>query len=155
MITIRPGEKRDIPAALSLIQELADYEKAPQEVETTVASMEEDAFGERPFFEFLVAELDGEVVGIAVYFFSYSTWKGRAMYLDDLVVRASKRRLGIGKLLFDGLVARSKAIGAKRLSWQVLDWNEPAIKFYEKINAQLDPEWINCRFSKEGLKNYK
>jgi GNAT superfamily N-acetyltransferase len=77
------------------------------------------------------------------------------MYLDDLVVRESKRQLGIGKLLFDRLVARSKEIGAKRLSWQVLDWNEPAIKFYEKINAELDSEWINCRFTKEGLDNYK
>lgn len=151
---IRKGQKQDIPAALSLIKELAEYEKAPQEVETTIASMEEDGFGEKPFFEFLVAEKEGEIVGIAVYYFSYSTWKGRAMYLDDLVVRESMRQQGIGKLLFDGLVAKAKEIGVKRLGWQVLDWNEPAIKFYEKINAELSSEWISCRLTKEGLDNY-
>ena len=152
---IRPGEKRDIPAAHSLIQELAEYEKAPNEVTTTVASMEEDGFGERPFYEFFVAESEGEIVGIAVYFYSYSTWKGRAMYLEDLVVRESKRRLGIGKLLFDALVKKAKEIGAKRLSWQVLDWNTPAIEFYKKINAEMDPTWVNCRFSETGLVNYE
>jgi GNAT superfamily N-acetyltransferase len=153
---IREGKPQDIPAALSLIRELAIYEKAEDEVSVTEASMLEDGFGDRPFYEFFVAENDeGEVVGIAVYFYTYSTWKGRVLYLEDLVVRESMRRHGIGKLLFDALVQKAKDMKAARLSWQVLDWNEPAIKFYEKINARLDGEWINCKFTKEDLEAYK
>lgn len=155
MIKIRKGTPRDISAALSLIQELAIYEKAEKEVAVTEASMLEDGFGDQSLFEFFVAEQAGEILGIAVYFYTYSTWKGRVLYLEDLVVRESMRRQGIGKLLFDALVRQAKEVGAVRLCWQVLDWNEPAIKFYEKINAHLDGEWINCKFTKEDLKQYK
>jgi GNAT superfamily N-acetyltransferase len=155
MITIRSGEKKDIPAVLSLIKELALYENAAGEVLATIDSMEEDGFGNRKYFEFFVAEEAEEILGIAVYFHSYSTWKGRALYLDDLVVRENQRRRGIGKLLFDALVKKAKEIGAQRLSWQVLEWNEPAIEFYKKINTDFDPEWINCKLNAEQIINYK
>lgn len=154
-IKIRKGEKRDLPSVLALIQELAEYEKAPQEVVTTVESMEKDAFGEFPFFRFFVAEVEGKVIGIAVYFFSYSTWKGRAMYLDDLVVTESMRRFGVGSKLFEALVEEARKIGANRLSWQVLEWNQPAIEFYEKIEAHLDDEWINCKLTKDQINHFK
>jgi len=156
MIQIRDGNKKDLPAVLSLIKELAVYENAGDEVETTVESMAVDGFGEQPFYHFFVAETASkEIVGIAIYFYTYSTWKGRVLYLEDLVVQAKTRRQGIGKLLFDALVQKSKDVGATRLSWQVLDWNKPAIAFYEKIEAELDGSWINCKLTKEGLANYQ
>ena len=154
-LTIRKGKKEDLPAILGLIKELALYEKAPQEVTATVESMEEDSFGKKPFFEFNVAEVDGEVIGMALYFFSYSTWKGRAIYLDDIIITEKHRRKGIGKKLFDSVVARAKKTGAKRLAWQVLEWNQPAIEFYKKINAELDGEWINGRLNEKQIKEYQ
>lgn len=155
MIIVRQGLKADIPAALLLIKALAEYENAPEEVETTVATMEEDGFGEKSFFEFLVAEEAGEILGIAVYFYSYSTWKGRAIYLDDLVVHETHRRRGIGKMLFNALIQKAKEIGAKRLSWQVLEWNEPAIEFYKTLETNFDPEWVNCKLNSKQINNFK
>ena len=153
-LTIRKGKKEDLTAVLNLIKELALYEKAPQEVIATVESMEEDGFGKKPFFEFNLAEVDGKVVGMALYFFSYSTWKGRAIYLDDIIITEKHRRKGIGKKLFDSVVARAKKTGAKRLAWQVLEWNQPAIEFYKKINAELDGEWVNGRLNERQIKEY-
>lgn len=153
-IIIRKGKKEDLPAVLELIKELALYEKAPQEVITTVASMKKDGFGDRPYFEFIVAEFDGEIVGMALYFFSYSTWKGRAIYLEDIIVTKLHRRKDIGKKLFDSVVEHAKQTGAKRLAWQVLDWNQPAIEFYKKINAELDGEWINGRLNEKQIREW-
>lgn len=153
-IKIRKGELSDIADALNLIKELAEYENAPNEVETSIESMTEDGFGDGNLFKFLVAESDNKVIGIAVYFYTYSTWKGRVLYLEDLVVKESFRRHGIGKMLFDELVSIAVETKCKRMSWQVLEWNEPAIKFYEKIGAEFDGEWINCRLTYNDLKNY-
>lgn len=144
---IRKGTKADIPAAHALIKELATYEREPDAVVTTVESMERDGFGERPLFEFFVAELDGEVVGMALYFYTYSTWKGKTLYLEDLVVTEKHRCKGIGRMLFDVLFAEAKAQKVLRMAWQVLDWNEPAIAFYKSLDAELDGEWVNCRVS--------
>ena len=155
MVNVRIGEIKDIPAVLRLIKELALYENADGEVIATIDSMEEDGFGDRKYFDFFVAEQNEEILGIAVYYFSYSTWKGRTLYLDDLVVLENYRRKGIGKLLFDALVQKAKEIGAKRLRWQVLEWNESAIEFYKKINTDFDYEWINCTLNADQIINYK
>ena len=141
-------------AVMALIKELAEYEKAPDEVITNANLLRDDGFGDNPLFKCLVAEVNEEIVGIALYYPKYSTWKGRCLYLEDLVVRESARRMGIGKMLFDRLVSEARDFGAQRLEWQVLDWNGPAIKFYEKINANLDDEWINCKLTSEQIKTF-
>lgn len=151
-ISIRTGTREDLPQVLTLIKELAEYERAPQEVDNTVARMEQDGFGPEKVFDFLVAEMDGRIVGIALYYWSYSTWKGKCMYLEDLVVTESHRRYGLGRKLFKELIQIAKQKDVRRLSWQVLEWNEPAIQFYKGIGAQLDPEWINGRLTYEQLK---
>ena len=143
---IRTGQKADLPQVLDLIIELAEYEKATHEVENTVAMMERDGFGENPIYGFFVAELDdGKIVGVAIYYYRYSTWKGKRMYLEDLVVSEKHRGLGIGKKLFDAIIDKGKQEQCTGMMWQVLDWNEPAINFYKKYyDAYLDGEWINC-----------
>ncbi|MDN5204076.1 GNAT family N-acetyltransferase [Fulvivirgaceae bacterium BMA10] len=154
MMKIRQGTKEDLPQALELIRELAIYEKAENEVENTVESMLQDGFGEQPVFGFHVADDQGKIVGISIYYYRYSTWKGKCLYLEDLVVNESYRGKGIGKLLFDATALRAKEANCNLLNWQVLDWNEPAINFYKKINAQFDNEWINCRLTREQLDKY-
>ena len=142
-ILIRPAIKDDMFRVHELIVELAVYEHAEDQVTNTVEELSEHGFGPNPAFECFVAEKEDEVVGFALYYTSYSTWKGNCLYLEDLLVTQSERRAGIGKLLFDKVLATAKERGAKRFDWQVLEWNEPAINFYKKYNADLDPEWIN------------
>ena len=144
MIKVREGKKEDLPRALELIRELAIYEKAEHEVENTVERMEVDGFGENPVYGFILAEMDGEVIGMSMYYYRYSTWKGKRLYLEDLIVTESARGSGAGKLLLDETVAIAKRTLCTGVMWQVLDWNEPAIKFYEKYGAELDSGWINC-----------
>lgn len=151
---IRKGTKTDLPQALELIRELALYEKAPEQVDNSVERMEEDGFGEKPVFEFFVADDGGYIKGIAIYYYRYSTWKGKSIYLEDLVVRESERGAGIGKLLLDAIVMEAKITDSRQVTWQVLDWNEPAIRFYEKLGAELDGEWINCRLNHQQIQNY-
>lgn len=151
---IRPGTKADLPAIFDLIMELAIYEKAPEEVENSIERMEEDGFGEKPVFEFFVAEEDGEVVGTAIFYYRYSTWKGKAIYLEDLVVKEAKRGKGYGKLLLDAIVDKAKKENCKQVRWQVLDWNEPAIGFYKSLGATIDEEWFNCTLDAEQIANY-
>lgn len=146
-VIIRPGRKEDVPQALALIKELAHFENAPDEVSNSVAAMISDGFGDKPCYYLTVAEIDNNVVGIAIYFIKYSTWKGKGVYLDDIVVTEKMRGKGIGKLLFDHVLHFAKSIGGKQLHWQVLDWNKPAIDFYKKYNANLDAEWINCKLT--------
>jgi len=152
---IRKGTIDDLPQVYALIQELAEYEKAPNEVTNTLEDMRWDGFGERPIFEFFVAETAEEgIVGIALYYMAYSTWKGKMIFLEDLVVTERLRRSGIGKKLFDAVAEEAKRVGAKRFKWQVLEWNEPAIAFYKKIGANLDAEWINCNMTEAQIQNY-
>ena len=153
-ITIRKGTKTDLPQVHALIMELALYERAPDEVTNTLADMQEDGFGEKPFFEFLVAEVENKVVGLCLYYMAYSTWKGKMLYLEDLVVTETYRRYGVGKKLFDAFTHRALELGAKRLKWQVLEWNEPAIAFYKKLNANLDGEWMNCNMNEQQIADY-
>ncbi len=145
-MTIRKGKKQDLSRVLELIKELAEYEKAPDQVTNTIEMMEEDGFGENPVFGFFVAEDDEKgIVGISLYYYRYSTWKGKKLYLEDIVVTENERGKGIGKMLFDATIEQGKATNCTGMMWQVLEWNEPAINFYRKnYQAQFDPEWINC-----------
>lgn len=142
-ISVRFATQNDMPAVLELIKELAVYEHAASEVKNSVAQLIEDGFGDNPAFECVVAVSESAVKGFALFFTSYSTWKGKCLYLEDLCVNENYRRMGIGKKLFDFVLQLAKDRKMKRFSWQVLDWNEPAISFYKKYNAILDPEWIN------------
>lgn len=154
-ISIRKGLKSDLPATLDLIKELALYENAPDEVIVSIEDMERDGFGENPVFNFFVAEKEGKIVGISLYYVKYSTWKGKCIFLEDIIVTEQYRKHGIGKKLFDEVVKVSKELNAQRLEWQVLDWNEPAIRFYEKINSNLNKEWINCKLTREQIVRYQ
>lgn len=142
-VNIRRAEKEDCPALLALIRELAEYEKAPEQVTVTLSHFEESGFGNHPVWWGFVAELEGVVVGFALYYIRYSTWKGQCLYLEDFLVTEAHRGKGIGALLFERVMQEAKDKGFRRMVWQVLDWNEPAINFYKKYNANLDPEWVN------------
>ena len=143
-ITIRKAVKKDCPRLLELVQELATYERAPDEVTVTLEHFVESGFGEKPVWWTFVAEVDGVIQGFALYYIRYSTWKGQAMYLEDILITNEMRGKGIGKLLFDRLIEEAKEKNFNRIIWQVLDWNEPAINFYKKYNAEIDSGWLNC-----------
>jgi len=143
-IQIRSAIKEDCPRLLELIQELADYEKAPEEVIVTLEHFTESGFGLHPVWWAFVAEVDGMVEGFALYYIRYSTWKGQRMYLEDLIVTDKMRGKGLGKLLFDRLLEEVKEKNFQGMVWQVLDWNQPAINFYKKYNAAFDAGWVNC-----------
>jgi GNAT superfamily N-acetyltransferase len=146
-INIRSAVKEDCARLLELIRELAEYEKAPQEVTVTMEHFVESGFGNQPVWWALVAEVDGQVEGFAMYYIRYSTWKGQRMYLEDLIVTEKMRGQGLGKKLFDQLIMEAKEKQFNGIVWQVLEWNEPAINFYKKYKAHFDPEWINCSIS--------
>ncbi|MFM7079923.1 MAG: N-acetyltransferase family protein [Bacteroidota bacterium] len=148
---VRTGTPTDVPAVLGLIRELALYEKAPLEVTNTEEDMLRDGFGENPVYRLLVAELDGKVVGMAIYFVKYSTWKGKGVYLDDIVVTEPMRGQGIGAKLFKAVMQDARDMDAKQMHWQVLDWNEPAIRFYKRYGCDFDSEWINCKFNRQQI----
>lgn len=142
-IHIREGKKEDISTLLELIRELAVYEKAPAEVSNTEEQILKDGFGEMPIFKFWLAWEGKNAIAMAVVYFRYSTWKGKCLYLEDLYIRETHRDKGIGKKLFEVLLHYAKTEQCKRLNWQVLDWNEPAIAFYKKLGANLDAQWLN------------
>ena len=141
---IRKGTKSDMPRVLELIKELALYEKAPDEVLISEETLLTEGFGPNKLFDTLVAETDNEIVGMLLYYPVFSTWKGRSIYLEDFVVADSHRRKGIGQLLINALVQEARVAQAKKIRWQVLDWNAPAIEFYKKISATLENSWIDC-----------
>ena len=140
---IRRATSSDVPALLALVKELAIFEKEPDAVNVTVSEMTEDGFSINKIFDSLVAEVRGEIVGMAITYYRYSTWKGKCLYLEDLIVTDAYRGSGIGQQLFNNCIDFGKENGCKRMIWQVLDWNTPAIEFYKKYGAQLDGEWIN------------
>ena len=140
-MTIRPATRADIARVYQLICELAEYENARHQVETTPAILERDGFGDDPLYRLLVADDDGEVVGMALSYFRYSTWKGKRLYLEDLVVTESARGRGVGKALLNATIELARQTACSGLMWQVLDWNEPAIKFYKKFGVRMETEW--------------
>lgn len=143
-ILIRSAVKEDCLRILELIRELAVFERAPDEVTVTLEHFEKSGFGENPVWWAFVAEADGVVQAFALYYIRYSTWKGQRMYLEDLLVTEKMRGKGIGLLLFEELFKEAKAKQLNGIVWQVLEWNETAIKFYKKLNAAFDAEWVNC-----------
>ncbi len=143
-ITIRRAVKEDCPRLMELVWELAEYEKAPEEVTVNFDHFVESGFGPNPVWWAFVTEVDGKIEGFALYYIRYSTWKGQRLYLEDLIVTEKMRGNGLGKMLFDRLIEEVKEKGFSGMVWQVLDWNEPAINFYKKYNARLDGGWINC-----------
>jgi predicted N-acetyltransferase YhbS len=142
-ILIRPATEADIPAIHALVRELAAYENEPEAVFTTPEEYLEDF--RKGLFESQVAEMDGRVVGMILYFMMYSSWKGKMLYLDDFVVTESHRRYGIGQKLFDAFVEEGRRRGCRLVKWQVLDWNEPALQFYRKNEAIIETNWWNCK----------
>ena len=144
-LKIRSAKRDDVESMMALILELAIYEKAGDEVALTTLELQRDGFDDSPAFRCIVAERDSSILGLALLYERYSTWKGSTLYLEDLIVTESARGQGIGKALLYECIAMTKRGGYKRLEWQVLDWNEPAIEFYKKMGVELDSAWINCR----------
>src|SRR6476620_6175625 len=143
-VSIRKAVREDCKRILELVQELAEYERAPQEVTVTLSHFEESGFGPNPVWWALVAEENNRIEGFALYYIRFSTWKGQRMYLEDFLVTEKMRGRGIGRLLFEELIKEGKAKKLNGIQWQVLEWNEPAINFYKKYNASFDAEWVNC-----------
>jgi GNAT superfamily N-acetyltransferase len=152
--TIRKAKKEDMSAVFQLIKDLAIFEKEPDAVDITIDDLERDGFGDIPQFECFVGEIDHNIEGIALFYNRYSTWKGRALHLEDLIVREDKRGLGLGTALLDAVVKYGHQLGVKRINWEVLDWNEPAIAFYEKKGAKVMRDWDVVQLSEEGIKKY-
>ena len=145
-IIIRKAKKTDLPQVFALIKELAAYEKAPQEVKVTLKELERDGFGKKKIYDCFVAETsENTIAGIALFYTKYSTWKGKCIFLDDIIVTQSMRGEGIGRKLFDAVIAVAKKMKVRKLEWQVLNWNEPAISFYKKYSTVFDSEWVNCK----------
>jgi len=142
-VIIRKGTKADLPDVHALVVELAIYEKEPNAVIATLDDYQKDF--EAGIFQTLIAEKGGKTLGMMLYFMTYSTWKGKMMYLDDFVVKESSRGMGIGQLLYDQFIVESKKAGAKLVKWQVLNWNKPAISFYKKNETIIEDEWYNVK----------
>lgn len=142
---IRTAKRHDVSAIFSLIEELASFERAPEQVINTPAQLEIDLFEDQICNAIVATNESDVVIGFALYYISYSTWKGRCLYLEDFYVQESERKQGYGQALFDEIVDIAKKMGVKRMDWQVLDWNHTALNFYRRNHATLDPEWINGR----------
>lgn len=142
-IIIRDGVREDVPTMFELIKELALYEKAPEQVTNTIEQMYLDGFGQNPIFGSIVSEVDGQIVGMALYYYRYSTWKGKRLYLEDLIVSEIMRGRGLGEKLLNATIEKARESNCTGLMWQVLDWNEPAINFYKKFGARFEAEWLN------------
>lgn len=146
MITVRKAKIGDETAIFQLIKELAIYEKAPQEVSNTIPELRKHLFKDM-LCSAIVASKDDKVIGFALYYTSYSTWKGKCLYLEDFFVKEEYRKLGVGSMLFKDIIKIAEKSNSKRLDWQVLDWNEPAISFYKKQKSELDSGWVSGRIT--------
>lgn len=153
-IDVREATKADMPEVLGLIQQLAEYENEPDAVEITPDDLIRDGFGAYPLFKCYVGEVDGVIKGMALFYFRYSTWKGKTVHLEDLVVDQNYRGIGLGTALFKKVMKYGKSQQVRRIEWAVLDWNEPAIKFYEKTGATLLKDWFLVQFHKKAYLDY-
>lgn len=151
---IRDARKEDMPAVLELIKELAAFEKEPDAVITTVDTLEQEGFGKNPLFHVFVAEVDGNIEGMALVYYRFSTWKGRTLHLEDLIVREEKRGTGLGNALYRKVIAYAKEQGLKRVEWVVLDWNKHAIDFYERSGATILKDWYTVQMDENGMTKY-
>lgn len=153
-MNIRKGRIEDMPAVLALIKELATFEKEPNAVVVTVADLERDGFGENPLFHTFIAEENDEIVGMALYYYRYSTWKGKTIHLEDLIVKEEKRGAGLGFKLYSEVIAQGKCDGVRRIEWNVLDWNTTAIEFYEKSGAKVFKDWLVAQMDEKGIDTF-
>ena len=150
-ISIREAHKQDCSRILELVSELAEYERAPTEVTVTLTEFEEAGFGNRPVRKAFVAEVIGHIEGFALYYIRFSTWKGQRLYLEDFYVTEHMRGRRIGTMLFETMIKEAKKLGFNGMNWQVLDWNQPALNFYNKYQSSFDAGWLNASLSKEQL----
>lgn len=153
-MNIREGKKEDMAAVLELIKELATFEKEPDAVVVTVEDLERDGFGENPLFYTFIAIIEEQIVGVALYYYRYSTWKGRTIHLEDLIVKEKRRGAGIGYALYKEVIAQGKKDGVRRIEWNVLDWNTPAIDFYKKTGAIVLDDWRVAQMNEIGIDNF-
>lgn len=162
-MNIRKGNPEDMKSVLGLIQELAIFEKEPEAVVVTVDDLVRDGFGENPLFHVFVAEIDGntndnsqakEIVGIALYYYRYSTWKGKTIHLEDLIVKEKMRGTGLGSALYSEIMKQGKKDNVRRIEWNVLDWNTPAVKFYENSGAKILEEWRVVQMDETGINSF-
>ena len=153
-MTIRKATKNDMPSVLELIQELATFEKEPDAVVVTVDDLVRDGFSENPLFQCFVAEVENEIIGMALYYYRYSTWKGKTIHLEDLIVKESKRGTGAGFALYKEIIKQGKAENVRRIEWNVLDWNTPAIDFYEKSGAKVLGDWRVVHMDDKGIEQF-
>jgi len=151
---IRKASQNDMPSVLELIQELATFEKEPDAVVVTVEDLIRDGFSENPLFHCFVAEVDNEIIGMALYYYRFSTWKGKTIHLEDLIVKESKRGRGAGFALYKEIIKKGKAENVRRIEWNVLDWNTPAIDFYEKSGAKVLGDWRVVHMDENRIKNF-
>lgn len=151
---IRKATEKDMPEVLARIQELANFEKEPEAVIITVEDLIRDGFGDHPLFHCFVAEVEGKIEGIALVYFRYSTWKGKTVHLEDLIVSQQMRGKGIGYALYAEVMAYAKEQGVKRVEWNVLDWNTPAVKFYKKSGAHILEGWQVVQMDEKGLDQF-
>ena len=151
---IRKGRIEDMPAVSALIKELAAFEKEPDAVVLTVADLERDGFGEKPLFQTFVVEENDEIVGMVLYYYRYSTWKGKTIHIEDLIVKEVKRGLGLGFKLYSEVIAQGKSDGVRRIEWNVLDWNSPAIEFYERSGAKVFKDWLVAQMDENGIDTF-
>lgn len=152
--SIRFATKNDMSQVLDLIMELAHFEKEPNAVELTVQDLQNDGFGDAPKFKCFVAESNAKIVGIALVYMRYSTWKGEVLHLEDLIISQAMRGSGLGTALLNEVVRYGDSLGVKRVCWEVIDWNEPAIAFYEKKGANVKRDWDVVHLDEIGIKNY-
>ena len=153
-MNIRKGTKGDMKAVLDLIRELAVFEKEPDAVVVSVADLERDGFGDSPLFYTFIAEVDSEIVGMALYYYRYSTWKGRTIHLEDLIVKEKMRGTGLGSALYTKIMEQGKADNVRRIEWNVLDWNTPAVEFYKKSGAKVLEDWDVVQMDEQGINEF-
>lgn len=153
-ITIRNAKKEDSGSILKLIQYLADFENEPNAIEVTLADLEQDGFGDNPLFKVFVAEIDNDIVGMALYYYRYSTWKGKTIHLEDLIVREDMRKKGVGSLLYKAIMKQADKENIRRVEWVVLDWNTPARDFYLNSGAKILDGWETVQMDEQGIHNF-
>lgn len=153
-VVVRKATKEDMPDVLELIKELAVFEKQPNAVQINIDTLVAEGFGNQPLFTCFVSLLEGQIVGMALCYFRFSTWKGRSVHLEDLIVKESKRGQGVGMALYKRVMEYAASFNVKRVEWVVLGWNTPAIKFYEKTGATILKDWYLAQFDQEGLSNF-
>ncbi|NHM01705.1 GNAT family N-acetyltransferase [Flavobacterium difficile] len=154
MLQIRKGTPQDMPAVLALITELAIFEKEPDAVVISTEDLVRDGFTENPLFHTFVAELNEEIIGVALYYYRFSTWKGKTIHLEDLIVKENNRGTGAGFALYSEIIKQGKKDNVRRIEWNVLDWNTPAIKFYEKSGAKVLSDWRVVHMDEVGIETF-